>query len=171
MKKSYKPHDKTAPPEYRFWVRVEKTRRCWWWKPTKKSNTRGIFCAAGHRYQSSVYSWILHNGPIRNGLYVLHTCDNPACVRPDHLFLGTQKENLQDCLKKGRFNHGSRGSRGELHPLARLSESDVREIRRRYVKGTGRYNRGNSLQLSREYGVCTAEILQIAKGIRWSHLK
>lgn len=70
-------------------------------------------------------SWILHNGDIPEGLHVLHKCDNPSCVNPDHLFLGTHLDNMQDKVSKGRTS----SLVGELHPNARFTEEQIKHIR------------------------------------------
>jgi hypothetical protein len=100
--------------EERFWEKVEKSDGCWEWKGGKvgdgvrektrygrfaTSTTRGnVVLVLPHRF-----SWELHHGPIPKGLFVLHACDNPPCVRPDHLLLGTQTANMLDASNKGRL--------------------------------------------------------------------
>lgn len=96
-----------------FWKRVVPLpgNACWEWqaglstKPRRYGNISvyfgkeiGIKCFLAHRA-----SWIIHHGPIPDGMQVCHKCDNPLCVRPDHLFLGTQSDNIQDAIAKGRF--------------------------------------------------------------------
>ncbi len=90
--------------EERFWSRVKKTDACWEWMGHRESQGYGRFgwhknpwLGRAHRF-----AWHVSYGPVPDGLFVLHRCDNPPCVRPDHLFLGTAKDNMQDCLKKGR---------------------------------------------------------------------
>jgi HNH endonuclease len=166
----FKNHDKTVPPAVRFWARVHKTPRCWLWKPSIESGRRGYIDVNCRRCYASVYSWILHNGQVPNGLLVCHSCDNPICVRPSHLWLGTALDNMRDCLEKGRFNHGTRGKSGEEHSLARLTDEDVREIRRRHVRGSGQAHRGNSQQLAGEFGMTTVQILNIANRRQWKHV-
>lgn len=87
-----------------FWSRVEKTETCWFWVGRKMTFGYGDIqlYAGGPRTSSHRASWEINVGPIPNGMFVLHKCDNPPCVNPDHLFLGTQKDNLLDARKKGR---------------------------------------------------------------------
>lgn len=104
------------PLAERFWKRVDRVERpdaCWLWKGTK---TRLGYGQIGADAQPGIYrpavlyahrvAWELANGPIPTGLFVCHRCDTPGCVRPDHLFLGTQTDNMRDAAKKGRIrNH------------------------------------------------------------------
>lgn len=119
-------------------------------------------------------AWVLVNGEIPNGMQVLHECDNPPCVRPEHLFLGTAADNADDKTAKGRQakgeDHGKRIRAGqvkvgELHPNSAVSESDVRTIRERYAAG--------ELQrvLAEEYGVTATAISYIVRRINWKHVK
>lgn len=94
--------------EERFLEKVRKvTNRCWLWTGGKGKRKDGLmsgrFWMDGKLWMASRASWELHYGPIPDGLCVCHHCDNPLCVRPDHLFLGTQKDNMQDASRKGRI--------------------------------------------------------------------
>lgn len=97
-------------------------------------------------------------GVIPEGLHVCHRCDNPGCVRPEHLFLGTDKDNVRDCMSKGRNSkpprNGFKPPRyvGEQHPSAKLSNADVDFIRKHYVKGVPAYP-GNAADLAKQFGV------------------
>jgi len=107
-----------------FWQRVELGSGCWQWKGAI-SPTRGYgqFGVGGHQVAAHRASWMIHNGPIPADLFVLHRCDNPPCVNPAHLFLGTNQDNYDDRDAKDRVRHGSR------HPRAKLTEALVIELR------------------------------------------
>lgn len=90
----------------RFWEKVYKTETCWIWTAYKnragygKFGIKGGICANAHRV-----SWVIHNGPIANEQFVCHKCDNTSCVNPDHLFLGTRQDNINDMMIKKRSKH------------------------------------------------------------------
>lgn len=97
--------------EATFWAAVKKTDGCWEWTGYRRKSKQlygSIMVNAKHMYAHR-YSWLLHNGPIPDDMIVCHRCDNPSCVRPDHLFLGTDADNVADMVAKGR------NSRGEKH--------------------------------------------------------
>ena len=113
-------------------------------------------------------TWILIHGSIPMGLGVLHTCDNPPCCRPDHLWLGTVQDNVADKVKKGRMakgeTHGSKThpesiKRGENHHSAKFSDEIVRQIRERYMP---KY--GNGAILAKEFGISSQHLCAIIKG-------
>lgn len=105
----------------RFWARVEKTDGCWIWTGHKVKDGYGSV-AFGHKdITTHRLSYMLANGAIPDGMLICHTCDNPACVRPDHLWAGTNLENARDKVKKGR-----QGPRG-------LTKAQVADIRERYA--------------------------------------
>lgn len=110
-------------PEDRFWEFVSKTDDCWVWTGLLSTKGYGMFSIKGVYLIASRFSWSLHHGPILDDLHVLHKCDTPACVRPDHLFLGTHQDNMEDKVKKSRHYFGER------HKAHKLTEFAVREIR------------------------------------------
>jgi hypothetical protein len=118
-------------------------------------------------------SWILHNGPIPDGMCVCHSCDNPPCINPDHLFLGTNADNVRDCVSKGRTLKGDR-SWARTHPelvlrggqcgRTKLTSDHVREIRARHALGE------NPNALAKEFRVSLRNIRSIALRESWRHI-
>lgn len=124
---------KSISPEERFWSKVHITNSCWIWLGSKHKRGYGLFTISFNPSISCVahrYAWELILGPIPQGLFLCHNCpegDNPSCVNPAHLFLGTQKDNIQDASKKGRLR-GRTVVRGEEHPMSKLTKEQVIQI-------------------------------------------
>ena len=113
--------------------------------------------------QGAAHRWAYRTevGPVPTGMFVCHKCDNPPCVRPDHLFLGTPNDNVQDRERKGR---GAETPLGEKNPRAVLTEAQVLDIRQRYQDGE------SQTRLSVTFGVHRNTIAAIVRGRIWSHL-
>jgi hypothetical protein len=111
-------------------------------------------------------SWTIHFGEVPPGMCVLHRCDNPACVRPDHLFIGTDADNMKDKIEKGRQ------VKGVMHYCAKFTEKQVRSIRAEHVPGLppGKMRVGSMRYLAKKYGVGFTAIQAIIKGRTWKHL-
>ena len=117
----------------RFFSKVDKTESCWVWSSYKTKEGYGRIQAFGKPMYSHRISWLIHFGKIPNGKEVCHRCDNPSCVNPKHLFIGTHKDNMQDMFKKGRRKENQR--RGERHWKSNLKEKDILRIRNLYSQG------------------------------------
>jgi hypothetical protein len=154
--------EKRQPAERRFWKKVNKTDGCWLWTASKNWAGYGKFWTGEVLTASHRFSFELMHGPITNGRCVLHKCDNPACVRPDHLFLGTHADNIHDMMRKGR--RGYTGLRGTKNHKAKLTENHVRSIRRHLEQGSRRS------EIAKQLGVNWSTIDRIAKGERWKHV-
>ena len=104
--------------EERFWAKVDKTESCWLWRASLSQDGYGQFKLHGTMRRSHRVAWELVYGVVPNGLFVLHSCDNPPCVNPGHLFLGTNTDNMRDCAAKGRHKsrtHPESVPRGDRH--------------------------------------------------------
>jgi hypothetical protein len=157
-------HGPLAPPEVRFWRHVDKSGECWVWTGHKHRFGYGLFALSGRqRVTAHRFSFYLSNGPIPDELCVCHKCDNPSCVRPNHLELGSQAYNVKDMWSKRRANPGWAG--GEKNGMSKLTEEAVRDIRSRYATG-----KVSQYALAREYGVTRPLIGMIVRGQIWQHL-
>lgn len=132
--------------EERFWARVQKSEDCWEWQGRADEGGYARIRRENSRERVLVHrlSWEFENGPIPEGLLVLHKCDNRICVRTLHLFLGTHQINTDDMFEKGRANK----ARGERHGNARLSDAVVAEAKRAYAA-----KEATQVELARQLGV------------------
>lgn len=152
----------SVPLEERFWNKVKEGPGCWEWQGYKFSNGYGgIKSHQGKRMLlAHRVSYAIAYGEIPEGKLVCHKCDNTKCVRPDHLFLGTQADNLLDMRRKGRS--GDRRVYGEKNGSAKLTSNQVLEIRKRYLAGGI-----TQKALAGEYGVSLPLIEKIIGGRLW----
>jgi len=142
-----------------FWNSVTKGPTCWEWNKTRQPFGYGrVYTSSTHAEMAHRVSWMLFNGPIPDGLFVLHRCDNPPCVRPDHLFLGTIRDNQVDSMNKGR------NVRGTMNPRAKLDPDKVRSIRALYASGQTKES------IAAMFGVSSPVIRGIVNGTGWSHV-
>lgn len=148
--------------EERFWSHVEKSDGCWLWTGELAGKGYGRMKFAGVREHAHRMSWEFANGPVQAGLLVLHKCDTPACVRPDHLFLGTQKDNMRDMHAKGRAVQ----VRGEQHGRAKLTEEQARQLLAEYRAGGV-----TQKELADRYGLHPVYVNKMIKGHKWAHLQ
>lgn len=147
--------------EVRFWKYVEETEKCWLWKGAVKPNGYGHFnwrASWKKPIQMGAHraSWIIHFGPIPEGMYVCHKCDVKNCVRPDHLFLGTAVDNMQDCVRKGRI------ASGDKLPQTKLNHQKARFIRG-FVK-----KRGDQTRVSKLLNISRRAVSFVVNGKAWN---
>lgn len=176
----------------RFWSKVDKLpihKGCWIWTAGRGTRGYGQFSIGGRNHSSHRASYEIQYGSIPEGLSVLHRCDNPACVNPSHLFVGTQKDNMVDMVQKGRSLRGDknpsrihrhlmpRGDRhgmrlhpekackGEANGNVVVTESMVREIRALYK--TGQFFQK---EIGARFGIHQGTVWQIVNRKTWQHV-
>lgn len=153
----------------RFWAKVAcgALDACWEWHARRNERGYGMFHVSATRptEPASRVAYELTYGPIPDGLWVLHHCDNPPCCNPGHLFLGTSLDNIRDAQAKGRdaFTNGT--LRGERKGGARLTTADVREMRRLYSLGGISYR-----LLGERFGVAKSTAQSVVQRTKWSHV-
>ena len=150
-----------TPPEERFWNHVVKTDSCWMWTGGRTKSGYGKFNPTHHAgwEKAHRFSWMMNFGSIPSGRVVCHRCNMKLCVRPDHLYVATSRENTLDAMRDGLCPIG------EKHGMAKLTESQVKEIRLMFESGDI-----TKAKLSRTYGVSEMQITRIIKRQTWRHL-
>ena len=155
--------------EDRFWKRTDQSNgpdSCWPWTGFKAREVGGYgILYSGKIVFAHRVAWTLKNGAIPKGLCICHHCDNPPCCNPKHLFMGTRKENNQDCAKKGRHSTSMIGKFGESACNVKLTERQAKDVIRRRKKGE-LYSR-----MAKHFGVDQSTLQHIATGRSWPHLK
>ena len=157
-----------TPIEERFWPKVQKTETCWVWTAGRNKKGYGTISLGGRGSKMALahrVSWELHFGPIPDGFLVCHYCDNPPCIHPMHLFLGTFKVNYQDAVGKRRQAiSGPAFPAGEAHPSVKLSDAKVRGARILHA------NAAPIRELARYYNVSPKTMADAVKGRTWKHV-
>lgn len=156
------PRPKEFSPVDEFWKRVDRTGECWEWTGVRNQFGHGRIRRDGKETGTHRYSWILAFGPIPSGMLVCHRCDNPPCVRPSHLFLGTPRDNTQDMHAKGRSGRPS--APGERSSMAKFTDAEVVSIRVRFDQGE------TIVALASEKKVNISTVAEIVNGRTWRHI-
>lgn len=150
-------------PKFERAVKKNELTGCHIWQNAKDKNGYGLFTVTRPRIvmrRAHRVAYEHYVGPLVGKLFVLHRCDNPSCVNPDHLFLGTNQDNMDDMKAKGRAPK----TLGEISGNTRFTEEDVLAIRARYASGV------RKVTLAREYKVNSSCIWKIVNRQRWAHI-
>ena len=167
------------PAIERFWERVNKTDGCWEWTGSKNRKGYGIIGLGSKTALAHRWFYMLETGvELPPTLFVCHHCDNPACVRPSHMFVGDNGANQKDLANNGRHwlqlhpeksvlhNPANRHNGAkEANPFAKLTQEIVNEIRETYSRTS--YMKSNAMELAEKFGVHKTTVQRIVKGDRW----
>jgi hypothetical protein len=138
---------------------IDRSGECWVWTAGRTALGYGQLWFDGRMWYAHRCMWIVTYGPIPAGMEIAHACDNPPCLRPDHLFLASHRENLADAVRKGRVERGNR------HHAAKLTEEDIPAIRALIRDGRTRR------EVASRYGVSRWTIGEVVHGRAWKHVK
>ncbi len=138
-----------------YYTEPEPNTGCWLWVGALSTGGYGKIYLDNKYIAAHRASWVVHHGPIPNGLLVCHKCDVKLCINPEHLFLGTQKENIEDATRKGRMSHG------EDRPTSKLKESQVVNIFSDIRTAS---------KIAAQYNITETAVYNIKAGRRWGYL-
>ncbi|MCA1589173.1 MAG: HNH endonuclease [Acidobacteria bacterium] len=145
----------------RFWSKVNKTDGCWLWLRNTDAGGYGVFKSVIKSVKAHRFAYELAKGAFDPSWLVLHKCDNPPCVNPDHLFLGTHADNTRDKIAKNRHHH----SEGTKNPAAKLNAEQILEIRAKYAA-----KEYSQVAMATQYGVSQNQISLIVRRKNWKHI-
>lgn len=150
-----------------FWLRVQRggDGECWLWVGWIRHDGYGALTVRGRHWAAHRLAYVLVNGEIPAGAFILHSCDERRCCNPAHLRIGTREDNTQDAIDRDRLARGERAARrGEQHGCAKLTDAAVREIRSAYAAGT------KQEQLAQRFGVRQQTISRVVTKKGWPHV-
>ena len=149
----------------RIWKKIDRSTGCWMWMGKKDEQGYGVIDIQGKHKKVHRIAWELTYGPIPARMLVCHKCDNTSCVNPDHLFLGTQKDNMQDCARKGRTNPhiNPLNQSGEKNNFAKLTRTQVEEIR--VMKNTTELTQRS---IAKIFGISDSQVGRIITRENWN---
>lgn len=156
-------HKVTRRTAEKFWAKVEVTDTCWLWKGETVQGGYGRLSHNNKKILVHRHMYELVAGEIDPAMCVCHHCDTPACIRPDHLFLGTHTDNALDMVRKGRMNTVNT-ARGERHWGAKLTAEDIIAIRAEYAAGAYQY------VIADKYGIAQTTVSRIVRRLEWKHV-
>jgi hypothetical protein len=140
---------------------IDPITECWEWQKTNNGQGYGTLTVNHKTVFAGRLLYEITNDKIPLDMMLCHTCDNPSCINPDHRFIGTQLDNMQDCARKGRTNTPIVSFPGELNPSAKIKTTDVAEIRKFLSYGI------TQLQIANNYGISQAQVSNIKRGAEW----
>lgn len=156
----------SMPAHIRALRRISKRGACWEYLGTKTKGGYGLISDSSNGRKHTVLAhravFIALNGPVPEGLIVMHTCDNRACINPEHLAAGTQKENIADMMRKHRAPTSTLP--GEMNGNAKLDSAGVLDIRKRISNGE------RIINIASEYGVSAAYLYALKRREKWKHI-
>lgn len=147
---------KIISPIIRFLSKVNKTKDCWMWRASTYVNGYGVIFDGKKLVSAHRFSFKHYNGKIPKGMCICHKCDNKLCVNPNHLFLGTQRDNMRDMYNKGRNRKIETYKSGSEHCNAKLTMKEATLIRKMYSKGNY-----SSRELASRFSISKPVILNI----------
>lgn len=150
----------------RFWSKVNKTDYCWEWIAGKNSHGYGVFHYQGRPITASRMAWFITYG-VWPTQWVLHTCDNPACVNPDHLYEGSRLDNARDAIERNRYNPKptNLGKFGEQSHRSFLTKEIVKQIKERLAEGQSQE------KIAATYDISQSHVSRIKLGMVWNDVE
>jgi hypothetical protein len=153
-------------PVDRFWYKVQKSDGCWEWQGCKNRQGYGLATVRGSTMAASRYAYELTFGPVPTEMHVCHHCDNPPCVRPDHLFLGTPQENKDDARRKGRRVGRFPRLGPKPRPHGRKAKLDVEAVA--YIRANYVPWKVSLYALAKRFGVDPRTVHRVVTGETWA---